>query len=134
MSLHFNVTANAWIASVARDWKERDKEIHALEGEEKKRASARERLYRSRYKDVAKVVNWDQFWGNVYEGGEMKRKKRSAFGCEEVFAVIIDEFFQMPLRCLKDLCELFINNPEVIFVPIGDYNQIPATLRVLSLG
>ena len=60
-----------------------------------------------------------QFWGNVYEGCEMKRKKKSTFDCDE-------GFFQMPHRCLKDLCELLINNPEVIFVPIGNYNQIPA--------
>ena len=120
-------TANAWITRVANDWNKRDKEINALpDGEEKKRASARKRIYRSTYDGVVKVVNWDQFWGNVYEGGEMKRKKKSTFDCDQVFAVIIDEFFQMPRRCLKDLCELFINNQEVIFVPIGDYNQIPA--------
>ena len=84
------------------------------------------RLVKDKIDIDCKIVNWDQFWGNVYEGGVMKKVKMSSINPKDVFAVLIDEFFQLPRRCLLDLCEMQKQNTDIIFVPIGDYNQIPA--------
>ena len=50
-------------------------------------------------------------------------------GCKvddsNLFAIVIDEFFQMPERCLLDLCVLLEDNPDIIVVPIGDHRQMP---------
>ena len=72
--------------------------------------------------------NWDHFYGNVLneDTGLIKRVQGCKIKPNKIFAIIIDEFFQMPERCLLDLCDLMDINPNIIIIPIGDYNQMSA--------
>ena len=71
--------------------------------------------------------NWDNFYGNVLndEYGTISRRSKCKRDASKIFAIIIDEFFQMPERCLIDMCSLLDDNHDIILVPIGDYNQMP---------
>ena len=73
----------------------------------------------------AKYYNWDNFYGNLLKNGIIKREARCKIGANNIFAIMIDEFSQMPERCLLDLCSLLQQNPNIILIPIGDNQQMP---------
>ena len=70
--------------------------------------------------------NWDSFYGNNLKQGIMVKERKTRWDAKDIFAIFIDEFFQMPERCLLDLLELLKENPDIILIPIGDNQQMPA--------
>ena len=80
---------------------------------------------RAQLKDST-YLNWDRLYGNVLKNRLMQREYVCKITPDKIFAIMIDEFFQMPERCLLDLCELLEDNPNIIVIPIGDCNQMPS--------
>ena len=74
-------------------------------------------------------TNWDAFYGNILDDDIIKRVRSTSIPANDIFAIIIDEFFQMPERCLIDLCKLKQQNPDIIIIPVGDHQQIPGISR-----
>ena len=71
-------------------------------------------------------MNWDKYYGSMYKDGLMIRERSVSIAPKKIFAIFIDEFFQMPRRCLLDLCYVVRQNPNIIIIPIGDPQQMPA--------